>query len=92
MENFKKILFINLNWEVKYIEIHQGVLIKYGVSLETALKLLANEKFDLIITEPMNMAVLTSQESTEERVEDILQVLNTLPPNRKVGFSDPCKG
>ncbi len=92
MENFKKILFINLNWEVKYIEIHQGVLIKYGVSLETALKLLANEKFDLIITEPMNMAVLTSQESTEERVEDLLQVLNTLPPDKKVGFSNPCKG
>ncbi len=89
MENFQKILFIDLNWEVKYIEILQGVLFKYEVSLETALKLLSSEKFDLIIAEPMDMAVLTTPESTEKRVEDLLKVLNAPPLDKKFRLQIP---
>jgi len=41
--------------------IREGALIQSTVSLEAALTMLKNDKFDLILSEPQNMAILTPQ-------------------------------
>jgi hypothetical protein len=68
MNKLVKILHIDPNWKVIYILIRGGALIKSKVSLETALSLLSKQKFDLILTEPLNMAILTPQESIERKI------------------------
>ena len=56
-----KILHVDLDWKVIYILVRPGSLIKSGISLETALDLLKNETFDLIISEPHHRAALHRQ-------------------------------
>ena len=56
-----KILHVDLDWKVIYILVRPGALIKSGISLETALDLLKNETFDLIISEPHHKAALHRQ-------------------------------
>jgi hypothetical protein len=56
-----KILHIKADCQVVYIIILDGVQIKSPLPLETAIFMLENEKFDLIFSEPQNMAVLTPQ-------------------------------
>jgi len=56
-----KILHIDADYRVFYFIIRDKTLIKSTVALETALSLLKNEKFDLILSEPQNMAILTPQ-------------------------------
>lgn len=68
MNRLIKILHIDRNWKVIYILIRGGALIKSKVSLETALKLLSKQKFDLILTEPLNTAILTPQEPIERKI------------------------
>ena len=54
-----KILHIHADYQVIYMIIFNGVRIKSPLSLEIALSMLENEKFDLIFFEPQNMAVFT---------------------------------
>jgi hypothetical protein len=61
MKRSIKIMHINSHYEVIYVIINDGTLIKSTVPLETALSMLKNEKFDLILAEPHNMAILTPQ-------------------------------
>jgi len=61
MKRAIKIMHINSHYEVIYIIINDGTLIKSTVPLKTALSMLKNEKFDLILAEPQNMAILTPQ-------------------------------
>ena len=68
MNRLIKILHIDPNWKVIYILIRGGALIKSKVSLETALSLLSKQKFDLILTEPLNTAILTPQEPIERKI------------------------
>jgi hypothetical protein len=68
MNRLIKILHIDPNWKVIYILIRGGALIKSKVSLEAALSLLSKQKFDLIITEPLNTAILTPQEPIERKI------------------------
>ncbi len=56
-----KILHIDSHYRVAYILIRDGTLTKSTVSLETALTMLKNDLFDLILSEPHNMAILTPQ-------------------------------
>ncbi|MBI5606473.1 MAG: hypothetical protein HY879_24330 [Deltaproteobacteria bacterium] len=56
-----KILHIDRDWQVIYILIREGTFIKSSVPLETALALLKKEDFDLILSEPQNIAILTPQ-------------------------------
>jgi hypothetical protein len=56
-----KIIHINSQYDVIYVIIQDGTLIKSTVPLETALSMLKNERFDLILAEPQNMAILTPQ-------------------------------
>lgn len=58
MKNPIKILHINLNYEVIYCIIRDGIFIKSTVPLKSAITLLKNEVFDLIISEPHNQAIL----------------------------------
>jgi hypothetical protein len=61
MEKSIKILHLDLNWNVIYLLIRAGILIKTPVSLETAVSLLKKIRFDLIIDEPQHKAILTPQ-------------------------------
>jgi hypothetical protein len=56
-----KILHIDNHYRVVYILIRDGVLIKSNISLETGLTMLKNDPFDLILSEPHDMAILTPQ-------------------------------
>jgi hypothetical protein len=56
-----KIIHINSQYDVIYVIIQDGTLIKSTVPLETALSMLKNERFDLILAEPQNIAILTPQ-------------------------------
>lgn len=60
-----KIIHINADYQVVYILIREGALIKSTVPLETAVPMLKNEHFDLILFEPNNMAFLNPQTSQE---------------------------
>lgn len=75
METLRKILYIDSNWKVMVLLVRGGVLIKSMVTLETTLLLLRKQNFDLILTDPLNMAILTPQESIKNRVMDVLKVL-----------------
>ncbi len=75
MEKLRKILYIDSSWRVMYLLIRRGITIKSRVSLETTLALLKKQKFDLILTGPLNLDVLTPQESTQKRVMEILKGL-----------------
>jgi hypothetical protein len=65
MKKTIKILHIDLNWKVVYVVIQDGTLIKSTVPLKTAIDLMKNVNFDLILSEPQNKAVLTPQTATD---------------------------
>jgi hypothetical protein len=65
MKKTIKILHIDLNWDVFYILIQAGTLIKSTIPLKTAVALLKEVNFDLILSEPQNKAVLTPQTATD---------------------------
>jgi hypothetical protein len=65
MKKTIKILHIDLNWDVFYILIQTGTLIKSTIPLKTAIALLKKVNFDLILSEPQNKAVLTPQTVTD---------------------------
>jgi hypothetical protein len=56
-----KILHINPRFEVVYCLIQEGVFLKSRVALDSAVSLLKNEEFDLIISEPHHTAILKEQ-------------------------------
>lgn len=66
MKRSIKIMHINSHYEVIYVIINDGTLIKSTVPLKTALSMLKNEKFDLILAEPQNMAILTPQTARDD--------------------------
>jgi hypothetical protein len=59
-------LHVDPNWKVIYILIRGGALVKTAVSMEIALKLSAKLKFDLIISEPQNIAILDPRVTIDE--------------------------
>jgi hypothetical protein len=54
-----KIMHIDGEYQVVYILIREGSLTKSTIPLEAAVTMLKNDKFDLILSEPQNMAILT---------------------------------
>lgn len=60
-----KILHITTDYQVIYMILFDGVRIKTPLPLEIALSMLENEKFDLILFEPQDMAVLTPLTGTD---------------------------
>jgi hypothetical protein len=74
MEKPIKILHIDLDWNVIYLLIRAGILIKTSVSLETAVSLLKKVRFDLIIDEPQHKAILTPQ-ATSDTIGSILDCI-----------------
>jgi hypothetical protein len=73
MKKLIKILHIDPTWKVIYILIRGGALVKTAVSLKTALLLLDKHKFDLILSEPQNIAILGSREEIDH------ETMNRLP-------------
>ena len=66
MEEPIKIMHIDGDYRVVYILIRKGALIQSTVSLEAALTMLKNDQFDLILSEPQNMAILTPQHAIQK--------------------------
>jgi CheY-like chemotaxis protein len=56
-----KILHINAHFKVTYFIKKSGSIIRSSISLEQAVKLLKDEEFDLILSEPQNKAILKPQ-------------------------------
>jgi len=69
-----KILHIDLNWNVTYLVIRAGILIKTPVPLETAVSLLKKVRFDIIIDEPQHKAILTPH-ATSDKIGPILDCI-----------------
>ena len=61
-----KIMHIAKDYQVVFILIKEGPLIKSTVSLEAALTMLKTNQFDLILSEPQNMAILTPQSANKK--------------------------
>jgi hypothetical protein len=61
MNNPIKILHIDGDYRVVYMVISDGKQVKSSLPLEIAVSMLKNEKFDLILSEPQNIAILTPQ-------------------------------
>ena len=56
-----KILHIDPDFKVTYFINRPGSLIRSSVPLKQAIQLLKTEQFDLILSEPHNMAILKPQ-------------------------------
>jgi DNA-binding NarL/FixJ family response regulator len=56
-----KILHINADFKITYFIKKSGSIIRSSISLEKAVKLLKEEEFDLILSEPHNKAILKPQ-------------------------------
>jgi hypothetical protein len=56
-----KILHIDNDYQVVMLLIREGALIKSSVSQEAAVSMLNKDRFDLILSEPQNIAILTPQ-------------------------------
>ena len=75
MERPRRILYIDPSWKAMYILMRGGIMIKSMISLKATLSLLRKQKFDLLLTDPLNMNIQNSQESLKNRVIDVLKVL-----------------
>jgi hypothetical protein len=61
VKNIKRILHIDPSYQVVYFIFGERTIIRSTVPLKTAIRLLRdNEEFDLIISEPQEMAILNS--------------------------------
>lgn len=93
MKTLIKILYINVDYQVIYIIIFDGIRIKTPLPLKIALSMLEDEKFDLIFFEPQNMAVLTPLTATDHQ-ESIInssskRSLGSLPTDKfPLGYSE----
>ena len=58
MKKIVKILHIDRNWKITYLIIRKGGLMKSRVSLEATLAMVKKDLFDLILSEPQNLAIL----------------------------------
>jgi hypothetical protein len=61
-----KIMHIDSDYRVVTILIKEGALVKSTVVLEDALTLLKNIRFDLILSEPQHLAILTPRPAIKE--------------------------
>ena len=66
MTKLIKILHIDKSWKVIYILIRGGALVKTEVPIKTAVTLLKKQKFDLILSEPQNIAILDPQATIDD--------------------------
>ncbi len=66
MDNLKKILHIDPDFNVTYFLIRPGATIKSSISPQYAIQLLKKEKLDLILSEPHNIAIHTSRNPSNE--------------------------
>jgi hypothetical protein len=81
MDNPKKILHIDPDFNITYFLIRPGAVIKSSLSLLCAIQLLKEEKLDLILSEPHNKAILTPQDLSKEMdwksvSQDFMEVRN----------------
>jgi hypothetical protein len=53
-----KILHIDRDWKITYLIIRKGILMKSYLSLESTLAMVKKDLFDLILSEPQNLAIL----------------------------------
>lgn len=84
MKESIKILHIDACYRVGYTIIRDGGVMRSTLSMKTALTMLENETFDLILSEPQAMVVFTSK-TTSDNLEPIIKYFPGLLTN-----SDPA--
>ncbi len=62
-----KILHIDADYQIVYFILLEGTLIKTPIPMGRAIKMLKNESFDLILSEPQHLAILTPKPRTDQR-------------------------
>ena len=72
IEDSIKILHIDQDYKVTYFIFRTGFKIQSSVSLERTILLLKREKFDLILSEPHNKAILKPQGLPKEMERNLL--------------------
>jgi hypothetical protein len=72
MNQSVKILHIDPDFNVNYFIYGQGSSIRSPVPLNTAINLLINEEFDLIISEPHNKAILKKEGPFKKSLSSVL--------------------
>ena len=74
-----KILHIDACYQAAYTIIRDGGVMRSTLPLKTALTMLENETFDLILSEPQSMAVFTSQTRSDNlELEPLLRYFDLL--------------
>jgi hypothetical protein len=61
-----KILHIDGQYESFYVIIQEGIIIRSQVHLKEIVNLLKTEEFDLILSEPQNIAILKDSRSSDK--------------------------
>ena len=87
MSEGTKIIHIDKDYKVNYLVILDGSIDRKTLSLETATSMLNRETFDLIISEPHNIALFTQQDSPgtgsfsscQKQTPDLENTLQTIP-------------
>lgn len=69
-----KILHITTDHKVAYLIIRDGAMIRSTIPTNTAVDMLENEIFDLILSEPQSMAVITSK-SPDGDMKSVLSII-----------------
>lgn len=73
MDSLKEILHIDKDWRITYILIRKGSIIKSSVTMEIAIRMLEKITFDLVLSEPQNMAILTPENENTGLWQEMLK-------------------
>ncbi len=65
MSRHIKIMHIDSDYQPHYIIIQEGSFIHSKASLEAAISLLKSEEFDLILSEPQDIAIFTKEAKSQ---------------------------
>jgi len=66
MSSLLKILHIDKKWKIYYILVWEGTLVENVIPIKSAVTLLEKQKFDLILSEPHNIAIFDSERMMDE--------------------------
>jgi hypothetical protein len=90
MSRLIKILHIDPDYRITYFIFRSRLNIRSSVPLQTAIELLKNEDFDLIVSEPHNKAILKEQHHSINKSSPIIsndQLIMERTPIEKVNNS-----
>ena len=64
-----RILHIDTKYQGHVVTIHEGALVQSSLSLSKTLEAVKKQEFDLILSEPQNLAILPPDKSSPSSVD-----------------------